>query len=248
MIHSLKAFKLIAQEMTSNSERVLEYFRNRSATGLQREKILESYIKKIAPTALSTASGFLYGEEKSSAQVDIIVFDRNHFGSIYEEGGYAVVLSQSVTHVIEVKSYLDKEQIENGLDNIYSSTELNSDIYGIIFGFNGIKEDTLIQYLVNYYEENKNKNNLVTYLPKAVVCLNKYVIIGAMKENGNLVYSYSFENAFEEQFTYFFVILYYKMYGYLRKCCGENLPKLESMGFDIRFKLGKCMHCELTRK
>ena len=237
MIHSKMSFKLISSELLLNSEKIKEYFTHKVAIGIGREKLLESYIRKIMPKALSLTTGFLYKNGISSAQSDIIIFDRNNFGTIFEEGGFSIVQPEAVTHSIEVKSKLYKNELFDSINNIISSVKLNQKIFGIIFAYQGMTLKNALNKIQEFYLQNKNIPNILSYMPTTIVCLGKYVITSELFENGDRIYACSINNSFEEQFSLFFSSLYYKMYGYIRKLYNNKLPSLRELGYDLKFNM-----------
>jgi hypothetical protein len=100
----------LVDELTASSQRILEYSRNRSATGLHRERLVESYIRRVAPQSFGVGNGFIHGPDESSKQIDILVYDRENYAPLLDEGGFVIVVPSSVVHAIEVKSNLDTTQ------------------------------------------------------------------------------------------------------------------------------------------
>lgn len=247
-MHSLEALKHLVAEMTSSSKRILEYSRNRSATGLHRERILEAYIKKIAPKSFGIGSGFLYGDKKSSKQIDILVYDQDNFAPLFDEGGYKVVIPESTIHTIEVKSKLNKGDLVSAFENVLSATSMNKKIHGSIFGFDGMSANRAFKEIGNIIKKHKDLPNLLELLPRSIVCLNKWVIVFG-KNGQNYQYKHFYEKPFEEQFLFFFVELYYSMYGYRRRLYPDNkLPKLKDQGFGTSFMTGKHATLSISKK
>jgi hypothetical protein len=239
-MHSIASLRHLTDELTAKSKRVLEYSRNRSATGLQRERIVESFVKRIAPQAFGIGSGFIYSPSQSSKQIDILVYDKMNFAPVFDEGGYIVVMPASVVQVIEVKSYLDENSIKAALENIVSATSLNPKIQGSVFGFDGLSWDKARVPISRYATEHiKTNREILRQLPQFIVNLGRWVV-HSVYEEGKLCYTYPKSIAFEEQFLYYFSALYYKMYGYQRKLHPEGaLPSLESQGFPVNFEPGE---------
>ena len=238
-MHSITALRHLIDEMLASSKRVLEYSRNPSAIGLHRERLVESYIKRIAPKAFGIGSGFIYGKEKSSNQIDILVYDRVNFSPLFDEGSYIVTLPSSVVHVIEVKSKLDKQALFSATHNIISATSINEKIHGIVFAFDGISWSRALNHIDSYVHKYRNRN-ILNRLPRMFVNLGKWVIF-SIQERNEITYWCPKNLSFEEQFVYFFSELYYSMYGYQRKLCRSGaLPTLEEQGFRIQFDPGEC--------
>ncbi len=237
-IHSMASMQHLVDELTAKSKRILEYSRNRAATGLHRERVVESFINRITPQALGVGSGFIYGSSQSSKQIDILVYDKTNFAPIFNEGGYIIVLPESVIQVIEVKSFLDKEQIEGAFDNILSTTTLNHKIHGSIFGFDGLSLEKTLEHINNYVKRQFKTNPQILHrLPEFIINLEKLILLG-VRQGENFCYTYPKSLNLAEQFRYYFSALYYQMYGYQRKL-HPSLPSLESQGFQISFEPGE---------
>lgn len=238
-MHSLGSLRHLVDEMVAQSKRVAEYTRDRSATGLHRERIVESFVRRIAPKSFSIGSGFIYGASESSKQIDILVYDTMNFAPLFDEGGYVVVLPESVVEVIEVKSSLDKDQLYGAIDNILSATRLNPRIQGSIFSFDGMSRETAYGHIDDFIEANKKDQSLIPLLPKSLVVLNKWVATSIEKGDAVCLVAPK-EATFEEQFLIYFSSLYYKMYGYRRKLLSEDrLPSLGDQGFPLQFDPGE---------
>jgi len=234
-MHTIKALKYLVQEFDSSSKRVLEYSRNRSATGLHRERILEGYIKKIIPQSFSTGTGFIYGPEQSSNQIDIIIWDHSNYGPIYNEGGFQIVIPNSVSQIFEVKSRLTNRTLIDGFENIKSARVLNENIRGFIFGYSGFSAKIAIDYIEKYIKNLPDQRNLINVLPFMIICLGKWVLMGVEDEK-NFNYIYFYKKSFEEQFLFFISSIYYFAYSKRIQLLGENkLPSLEDQGFITQY-------------
>ena len=239
-MHSEQALSHIVDELMASSQRVLEYSRNRSATGLHRERLVESYLRRITPKAFDIGSGFVYGEEESSKQVDLMIYDQLNFAPLFDEGGYKVVLPEAVVHSIEVKSKLDKRALHEAFSNVLSVTALNTDSHGIIFGFDGLSIDTTFDHIEQIARQlpSDSHHQIAYRLPTAIVSLNNWVIIGRpAKQDGSAIEYARFKTlSFGEQFKLFFASIYYKLYGYRRKLHPDGaLPSLKDQGFQLGF-------------
>ena len=237
-MHTVESLRYLAEQFISKSNRILEYSKNRDATGLQREKIVESFVRKIAPDSFAVVSGFIYDKENPSKQLDIIVYDKSNYSPLFDEGGYAIVIPESVILVIEVKSFLNKEQIQLGMNNLMSATRLNSNIQSSIFGFDGLSMEKVREHLGTYLVDNNLNSEDIKYFPEAFVNLDNYVYL-SIKRNDAIIYMASKDLSFQEQFLTYYSMLSYKLYDYRRKLHLEGrLPRLEEIGFPVQFSFG----------
>lgn len=245
-MHTRESLKLLAQEITASSQRVLQYTKNRSGTGLHRERLVESFIRKFAPSGIAFGSGFIYSEKEVSLQVDILGYDRENFGPIYDEGGYVVVNPFSVISVIEVKSVLNNNSLKDAFQNVISCTKINKNIQGSIFAFDGLSSEKTFDHMEDMLKSSDLGISEIDQFPDAILCLNKWVILKAEIDNKKCRYTYPKQQTFEEQFATYLQYLYYKMYSYRRALYKESsLPLLKEMGYQLVFDQGEVEYIDI---
>jgi hypothetical protein len=247
-MHNIESLRFLVEEFTAKSNRVLEYSKHQLATGLQRERIVESFVKKITPKTLDVGSGFISDGDSSSPQVDIIIHNDSHFSPLFSEGGYLILLPDSVVQTIEVKSYLDSNSLTTALDNCYQTVDFNKNINSSIFGFDGIKDiGKVFDIIEDFANEHQYEPDVLEKLPKTIVNLNNWVII-LTKDEEEVDYNYAQNESFEEQFLFYFFTLYYTSYSYIRKIVDGNLPLLQEQGFQIGFHRKDIKYLRLSKK
>ena len=230
-MHTVESYRLIAQRMINSSELVLQYSRNRQATGLQRENILRSYIQQVIPASLHLTTGFSHSEKGSSNQIDIILYDKQNFGVLYEEGGYSILYPESILACFEVKSNLNGDAIREGLENIATAKRTNQLIQGFLFGFEGVALQTAISHLSEHLKQIQKAD--AYQLPEVIVNLGNWVLV-KMKVGNRLAYVWNEKSTFEEQFAFFWYQVYFSSYGYNKDMHKDNkLPSLKDRGFDL---------------
>lgn len=81
--------------------------------GAFREAFLRQLLESVLPIQYGIGSGVIIdGFKKQSPQVDLLIYDRRNFPPFYESGGHGIYPFDSVLRVIEVKSQLDKQGLE----------------------------------------------------------------------------------------------------------------------------------------
>jgi len=97
------------------------------SSGIFREGLLRSFLRKILPNSVSISSGFIYGfeVEKNSQQIDIIIWDSSKYGVIFSIDEFVIVPPESVIAIITVKSHMRKSDLENGLKNLSSVIDID---------------------------------------------------------------------------------------------------------------------------
>jgi hypothetical protein len=112
-------------EATLESESKLSGLLDHNPTiGQAREFLVRRVLKTLLPTGVHIGSGkILDHEEKTSKQIDIIVYDPR-FPKMELEGG-GLYFVEGVLATIEVKTTIDRDQLQAGLDNCQSVLTLS---------------------------------------------------------------------------------------------------------------------------
>lgn len=248
-MHSQESLRLLVQEFISKSDRIREYSQNRQATGLHRERIVESFLRKLSPRLLSIGSGFLMDQGKSSPQVDLLIYDDSHFVPIFDEGGFVIIHPLSVVQIIEVKTSLDKKRLSGALENIYQTKSFNTKIQASIFGFSGKQNvEDVMGDIAEFIQSNANDEDLFDKLPEAIIILDKWVLIKVYKSNEEIDYIYANDSSFEEQFVFYFDMIHHKNYGYMQKLIDGKFPSLNDLGYSLQHILKGVQNLNLKRK
>lgn len=89
-----------------------------------REFVIKDFLTKFLPNSVSVGTGQIFTIEGTrSKQIDIVISD-SHYPSLRSETGSALFPAESVIATIEVKSTLDKNSLEQALDNQMSVLNL----------------------------------------------------------------------------------------------------------------------------
>ncbi len=148
---------------------------HRGDNGHNREVALCDFLNKHLPNRLNA---FLGGKalglgQAPSKQIDIFV--KNDLAPKYEESEKSFVLCETIAAAISVKSEMNKEGIYDSLENLASipqhskkalSFHVVKDIARsefeaqhpvmIAFGFNGVKAQTAVDHVNDFYSANSN--------------------------------------------------------------------------------------------
>ena len=98
----------------------------RMTSGLFREALLKDFFRAILPGNVSVDSGFIYAFDilPPSKQLDIIVWDSARHSPVFRSSDFVVVPPESVIAVLSVKSNLNNQDIDEGLENLLSLTPI----------------------------------------------------------------------------------------------------------------------------
>lgn len=138
-----KYFESFANELAGKFRRINHLTTNaRVAIGSYHEEILKVAIKNFLSDRYSVKTGYIYYDDQNiSDQIDILIIDENYsFSYLFKEGDFAIVKPEAVICAIEVKSVLNKQNLEQAILNITRAKEikqksLTGGLTGLIFGY-----------------------------------------------------------------------------------------------------------------
>jgi len=199
-------------------------FKHKPTKGLIREGFISNFLEKTFPRKFVISSGEVIDfKDTISGQADIIIYDEST--PIVDYGGLNHFLSDGVLAHIEVKSDLQKSDLEDGLKIIDSIKKLNRGqnkimfyndkknpfvnddflkfIPSYIFAYEGMKLKTCEEHLKGYYKDTDISQQL-----DGICVLNKYTVLK------NCVNDKKYLNCCDsgnDSLFYFFLSLYYNI-------------------------------------
>ncbi|MDP2693109.1 MAG: hypothetical protein Q8O88_05730 [bacterium] len=176
-----KYFESFANELAGKFRRINHLTTNaRVAIGSYHEEILKVAIKNFLSDRYSVKTGYIYYDDQNiSDQIDILIIDENYsFSYLFKEGDFAIVKPEAAVCVIEVKSVLNKQNLEQAILNITRAKEikqksLTGGLTGLIFGYES--PITSNDWIENCFKSNK-LNPLVSidhFWPNAILFFNR---------------------------------------------------------------------------
>ena len=173
----------IAIEFSAKRNRIRNFVTEHNLTsGTANEMILRDYLAGLSPKRYKVGQGFICDPTKASQvsnQCDILIYNQTDYPLIHSEGEIKVVWPEAVQIVIEVKTKLDKQRLDEAIKNIRKAKELRQIILGIIFAFDSNQAQNIIANLRNYPETFP-----MEYAPEAIVLLDKKTVILSQKRTG----------------------------------------------------------------
>lgn len=138
----IEYFGSFASEIQSKLHRLSKIVKHPTTQGDYHEEIIRVVLRNFLPKRFSVKKGFVYkGPEQVSKQIDLMVVDENSPAAyVFQEGSFAIVLPQAVVAVMEIKTNLNANDFDKGLENIASAKslmELPGALTSILFGFDG---------------------------------------------------------------------------------------------------------------
>jgi hypothetical protein len=121
---------------------------HRTTRGTIAENAVRAIIAPLLPPRFGVASGFLLTTAaQASQQIDVLVFDRLDASPVYEDQGFVVVSPEMAVLAMEVKSAMNKKDLQEAARNLASTKRLNPSAATVLFAFTGLKADTLATHL-----------------------------------------------------------------------------------------------------
>lgn len=144
-----------------------------ASKGTIREFIIKEIIRPFLPYCYGISSGECFDKNgKMSKQLDLIVYDQIFSFTVPYVDNYIQFPCESIYGNIEIKSYLNKEEFSNAIENIASIKNLDRDdstswtvtpiskislngepsdkcnyYFGIIFAYDSVDLSTVLEYL-----------------------------------------------------------------------------------------------------
>lgn len=171
--------------------------------GTVRENIINKVIRPFLPACYGLSGGEAFDSEgNTSKQLDLVVYDSIFSYIIPYIDNYIQFPCESIYGNIEIKSYLNEEELIRALENIKSmkclkregthswtvtplvSIQINgkpnntdrNPYFGIIFAYDSVEPSTVLNYL-------KTINSPSNLLPNAIVLYSKKTIIVQATDN-----------------------------------------------------------------
>lgn len=120
----------IAKKMEIDYEGLTKQIEHKELRGRVREIVIKHFLKEYFPPALGVESGEIISSKGDvSKQMDVVVFDRFRCPVLIREDEVHVFPIEGVYAVIEVKSFLDSNELLDCVEKIYSAKRMPKEAY-----------------------------------------------------------------------------------------------------------------------
>ncbi len=146
--------KSISKELEATKDRVRHLIGEShwQSDGEHKESVLRGVIRRHVPEVYHVGRGFVFAEEKTSTQIDILITDINR-PTLFKDGDFRIVTPEAVMAIIEVKTSTSK--IGDGLSSLAKNAEMIrasgiiNDCWAGLFVYdrNSIRHKTLLAHL-----------------------------------------------------------------------------------------------------
>lgn len=182
-----KSIHAAAKKMQIDFEEVTENISHMGERGSSREEILLNYLKKYIPIKYEMNNGIVIdGTGQQSRQQDIVIYDAFNSPVLLNMQSTKMIPIESVFSVIEVKSSLNKTEMNKCVSNISSVKSLikncldegGSPTAGFVFAFTSSTSlETLLDNLVEANTQVEKHKHI-----SAVCVLDKGIIVNLSKK------------------------------------------------------------------
>lgn len=195
-------FDEVAKQMRSDFEKARKAVRQPELKGASFEETFRTFLREYLPRSLDVSTGVLVDAHGGvSRQLDIIISDSAKTPIFYRSGDIRVIPVECAYAVIEVKAYLDANELDRVFQNMESVRNLrktayvkpagaiiySDNLYGreweiwpinyYIFAYDSIELMTLVEYINMRCQTKKltehSRIDTVCVLDKGVIC-NQY--------------------------------------------------------------------------
>jgi len=119
-----KYFDSITDEIKALHERVRNYVTNHNLTvGQWKESIIRTILRRHLPKNVGIGNGFVVAEDKTSTQIDILLYDTAK-PLLFQDGDLVIVTPDAVRGIIEVKTTINKTG-NDGLATVFQKVADN---------------------------------------------------------------------------------------------------------------------------
>lgn len=152
----VEIFDEVAKQMRSDFEKARKAVKQPGLKGASYEETFRTFLRDYLPQSLDISTGILVDAHGSvSRQLDVIISDSAKTPIFYRSGNLRVIPVECAYAVIEVKSYLDANELDRIFQNMESARNLTKTAYfkptGVIIYSDKLYGREWEIWPVNYY-------------------------------------------------------------------------------------------------
>lgn len=209
-------FDEISKKMVIDFEEALKALKHPGLKGSSHEESFRSFPKKYLPKSLDISTGVVVDSLGNiSKQLDVIISDSQKTPIFYSSGDIRVIPIECIYAVIEVKTHIDKAELQKIFLNMESVKSLkkqafykengaiilhNCEMYGktweiwpvnyFVFAYDSIDLNTIAEYIHEYNQDKnypiENSIDTLCVLSKGIICnQNKDGLLDALPSPGS---------------------------------------------------------------
>lgn len=125
-----KVFEGLQGNLINDFEKISAHIKHCASKGVVREGELIKFLEKYLPYNVAVSTGAIISTDKQiSNQTDIIVYDKFRCPCLLEKGNHCIFPIEGVYSVIEIKSKLDKKELEDSFKKIQKIKKMHKEAY-----------------------------------------------------------------------------------------------------------------------
>ncbi len=152
-----KYLESLSMELESLKDRVRDFVDNAHwlTDGEWKESVLRSLLRRNIPTTFSIGRGFIVSPERTSTQIDVLIYDLSK-PILFKDGDLVFVTPDAVKAVIEVKTKINRSDLPSVIEKICENAALVRNItpsgkfFGL-FSYERIESDP--EYLLSIIKD-----------------------------------------------------------------------------------------------
>jgi len=120
----LAYYESLSAELNALKDRVRQIIGKAhwQSDGEWKETMLRSVLRRHLPISVGVGRGFVISPEKSSPQIDILIYDASK-PVLYRDGDFVLITADAVWGIIEVKTKLARGNLEESVNQLTKSLE-----------------------------------------------------------------------------------------------------------------------------
>lgn len=186
--------KAASKKMQIDFEEITSEIEHRPTKGDFREDIVKEFLNQYLPENFGITKGVVIDVEgNESKQQDILIYDKSTTPKFLTSETETVLPIESVIAIVEVKSNLNKNELNKSLDNIKSVRQMSKNYlnkksnssypFGFIFSYSSsLKLDSIRNEYRDFFQSNDK-----SVLPTSIISLDKGAVIHLTKSDLNTV-------------------------------------------------------------
>ena len=118
-------FRSLTAEISALKDRIRNFIGDAHwlSAGLWKESVVKAILRRYLPGAVGIGSGFVVTDNGPTTQIDVLVYDLTK-PVLFRDGEFVIITADAALGLIEVKTRIQKNEIEQVCGKIFSAAKL----------------------------------------------------------------------------------------------------------------------------
>jgi hypothetical protein len=118
-------FRSLTAEIEALKDRIRNFIGDAHwvSDGLWKESVIKAILRRYLPGAAGIGSGFVITEQGPTTQIDVLIYDLTK-PVLFRDGDFVIITADAALALIEVKTRIEKSEIEQVCRKIFSAAQL----------------------------------------------------------------------------------------------------------------------------